>query len=86
MRIFTDQRDDRVVIPRSALFRGRGDRWQAFVVRGGRARLTDVQIGLMNDWEAEALGGIEPGEQLIVAPDTDLADGDRVRARAVSGL
>jgi HlyD family secretion protein len=81
VRIHTDARDDAVVIPRSALFRGVADQWQVFVVRGGRARLTDVQIGLLNDHEAEVRAGVESGETVVLAPETSLSDGARVEVR-----
>lgn len=81
VRIETDTRPDAVVIPRAALFRGVGGRWQVFVVRGGRARLADVEIGLLNDHDAEALTGVQPGEAVILAPETSLEDGERVKSR-----
>ena len=58
------------------------DRWQAFVVRGGRARKVDLAIGLLNDVEAEVLEGLDAGDEVVLAPDSDLHDGARVRPRA----
>lgn len=81
VRIITDRRDRAVVIPRSALFRNVGDRWQAFVIRSGRARLVTLQVGIMNDRHVQVLKGLEPGDEVILAPDTSLEDGDRVTAR-----
>ncbi|MHC4948187.1 MAG: efflux RND transporter periplasmic adaptor subunit, partial [Planctomycetota bacterium] len=81
VRIHTDRRLETVVIPRAALFRGPDDGWRTFVVRGGRARLADLQVGLMNDREVEVLRGVETGEAVVVAPPAGLADGTRVRAR-----
>lgn len=78
VRIVTDRRQGAVVVPRAALFRGAGDQWQVFVVTGGRARLTDVRLGLLNDREAEIVSGLEPGAMVILAPESDLADGARV--------
>lgn len=80
-RIHTDHKDEAVIIPRAALFRSAGDRWQAFVVRNGRARLTDLTIGLMNDAHVEVLEGIATGEEVILAPETGLEDGARVKKR-----
>lgn len=81
VRIITDRREGAVVIPRAALFRGAGDQWRVFAVRNGRARLADVTVGLLNDREAEIAGGLEPGELVILAPESDLADGARVEPR-----
>ncbi|MHC4208641.1 MAG: efflux RND transporter periplasmic adaptor subunit [Planctomycetota bacterium] len=81
VRIFTDAHEDAVAVPRSALFRGPEDRWQAFVVRNGRARKVDLDIGLLNDVEGEVLGGLDAGDEVVLAPDADLHDGARVRPR-----
>lgn len=77
-RIFTRQRSQALVVPRSALFRGPQGEWQAFVVRDGRARLVSLEAGLMNDLAAEVLNGIDEGELVVLSPETNLHDGDRV--------
>ena len=81
VRIHTDRREQAVIIPRSALFRSAADSWQAFVIRNGRARLVDLTIGLMNDSTIEVLTGIEVGDEVILAPETSLEDGTRVKER-----
>ncbi|MDY7108578.1 MAG: efflux RND transporter periplasmic adaptor subunit [Planctomycetota bacterium] len=81
VRIHTERRDEAIVIPRSALFRSAADRWQAFVVRDGRARLTDLTIGLMNEAHVEVLDGLSAGDEVILAPETSLEDGTRVETR-----
>ncbi len=81
VRIITDTHENAVVVPRSALFRGVGDRWQVFVVTGDRARRVDVQIGLLNDHDVEIVSGVNASETVVVAPETDLDDGARVKPR-----
>ena len=81
VRIYTDAHEDAVAVPRSALFRGTGDRWQVFMVRGARARMADVEVGLLNDVEAEVVSGLGAGDEVVLAPDSDLADGARVKQR-----
>ena len=81
VRIHTERREDAVVIPRSALFRSAADRWQAFVIRNGKARLTSLTIGITNDSMVEVIEGIEPDDMVILAPETSLTDGARVEAR-----
>ncbi len=81
VRIHTDARDSAVILPRSALFRGSGDRWNAFVIRNGHARLADLEIGLTNEAEVEVKRGLAEGDQVILAPETDLEDGERVQTR-----
>jgi HlyD family secretion protein len=78
-RIFTAQKAQALVIPRGALFRGAANDWQVFVVRGGRARLEKVQVGLMNDEQVEITQGLSAGDEVVLAPETSLTDGARVR-------
>ena len=82
VRIHTDRAEQAIIIPRAALFRGAADRWQAFVVRDGRARLVDLEVGLMNDDEVEVLGGLGSGDVVVLAPETSLEDGARVSPRS----
>ncbi|MHC4218167.1 MAG: efflux RND transporter periplasmic adaptor subunit [Planctomycetota bacterium] len=81
VRIFTDARENAVAVPRSALFRGADDRWQVFVARDGRARMTRLEIGLLNDAEAEVLSGLSAGDDVILAPASDLHDRARIKPR-----
>lgn len=78
VRIITAEKSPALAVPRSALFRAPDGRWQLYAVRGGRARRIDVQVGLMNDEQAEIVGGLTEGEQVVLAPESSLADGARV--------
>lgn len=78
VRIFTDEAQDAIIVPRSALFRGAGGTWQLYVVRGGRARRVNVTVGILNDATAEIVDGVAQGEPVVLAPDATLADGSRV--------
>lgn len=64
--------------PAGALFQRDGG-WKVFVVEGGRARLRAVEAGRSNGVETQVLGGLEPGERVIVYPGDRVADGVRVR-------
>jgi HlyD family secretion protein len=81
VKILTDERDNTLVVPRSALFRGANDQWQVFVAEGNRARLRTVEVGLINDRLAEVLSGIEPGEHVIRTPPSSLVNGGKVAAK-----
>jgi HlyD family secretion protein len=78
VRIFTAKKDNALVIPRSALFRGPGGVWQVFAVRGGKANLVNVEIGLMNDEWVEIAKGVEDSEEVILAPESSIVDGVKV--------
>jgi HlyD family secretion protein len=80
VRIITASKPDALVVPRSALFRGAEGKWQLFAVRGGRARLQAVETGLMNDETVEITRGLAEGDVVVLAPETNLADGARVNA------
>lgn len=79
-RIVTWEASDVLKIPGSATFRERNG-WSVFVMDRGRARRRAVQIGHRNQAEAEIMGGIAAGEQVILYPSNQLHDGDRVRTQ-----
>jgi HlyD family secretion protein len=79
VRIYTAQATNAMVIPRSALFRGADNDWRVFTIRGGRAHLQAVKVGLSNDEQVEITGGLRADDRVILAPETNLAEGQRVR-------
>ncbi len=78
VKVFTAEKAEALVVPRPALFRGEDGTWQVFAVRDGRARRQRVEVGLMNDQQAEILKGLQPGELVVLAPESSLEDGMRV--------
>jgi HlyD family secretion protein len=72
------RKDDVPRVPNSATFRTRGGAWQVFIMKDYRAVLRKVQLGLQGDDYSELLGGLEPGDTIIIHPDTDLEDGTAV--------
>ena len=68
---------DVATVPTSAVFQRDGG-WRLFVVEEGRARLREVQLGQRSADAAEVLGGVQPGEEVIVFPSADIHDGVRV--------
>lgn len=69
--------------PSSGLFRRGGD-WAAFVVRDGRARLVPVHAGRSSGPETQILGGLQPGDEIILYPGDRIKEGDRVQAMQVT--
>jgi HlyD family secretion protein len=63
--------------PLSAMFRS-GQRWNAFVVENGLAKLREVETGHRADFEVEVLSGLREGESVIAHPSNLVADGVRV--------
>ncbi len=68
-------------VPISALFRI-GNTWNAFVILDGRAKRTEMEIGHMNDDNAEVLHGLSNGDAVILHPSDTLNDGSLVEARS----
>lgn len=78
VRIYTDEAKDAVVAPRLALFRDSKGQWQLYAVQGGKAVLRTVEVGLVNDDQAQIISGLKAGEQVIVSPPKQLKNGDAV--------
>ncbi len=68
-------------VPTSALFRV-GDAWAVYVVEGGLARQTLVDIGRQTGQDAEVRSGLAESTPVVVHPGDTLADGARVQPRA----
>ena len=64
-------------VPSTALFRA-GGRWAVFVVHGGRARETPVEVGPTDGTWTVVSSGVREGETVITQPADVIADGTRV--------
>ena len=71
---------DVLQLPTSALFR-HGEGWAAFVVKGGRAHQTPVEIGQRAGLATQVLSGLASGAQVVSHPDDMISDGARVMPR-----
>jgi len=80
VRVITDEKPMVVLVPRTALFHGIDGKWQVYRVVEGQARLIDVKVGLMNDYNAEIVDGVQVGETVIVAPESSITEGTKVAA------
>ncbi len=83
VKIYTNHKPGALTIPRAAIFRSAAGSWQVMAVRNDVARIVDVQIGLSNDFEVEVTEGLEQDDLVILAPDSSLADGQRVQPNVV---
>ena len=80
VRVVVGEAHDVVLVPAGALFRS-GPDWAVFVFQTGRARLQQVTLGLRNAIQAQVLDGLSTGEQVILHPGQNIADGVSVEAR-----
>lgn len=86
VRIVTLAADQVRQAPVSAIFPipsgpGQGRAMAVYRVVDGRARLTPVELGGRNDAQAWVKAGLDKGDQVIVYPPADIADGARVHVR-----
>ena len=82
VRIFHDQADGALTLPRTALFRGKQGQWQVMVVKDGRTQLRRVEIGLANDERAQITAGLSTGEQVVAKPSREITADMRVETEA----
>lgn len=78
VRVFTQSKDNALVIPRSAILRGADGGWQAFAIVAGRVELRNIELGLMNDDEVEVVKGLVKDDLVVLAPESRLVAGTRV--------
>ena len=80
IRVVVSEKEDVVKVPTSSLFR-LSDDWAVFRVVDGKAVLQQVEIGERNGLEAEVLDGVAAGDQVIMFPSDNVADGVDVITR-----
>ncbi len=80
-QIETERLQDAVQVPLAALFRT-GERWQVFVVEGGRARTRTVELGAHGEMTAVVKTGLAEGERVVLYPSDSLEDGSPLEEAA----
>ncbi len=80
VRVVIWESQDVVKVPTSALFR-HGAQWAVYVIDGGRARRTVVELGHQTGQYAEVTSGLADGARVILHPGDTLVAGARVRER-----
>lgn len=77
--IVVARHEQTLAVPVSALFR-RNEQWHVFTVEAGQARLQAVETGDRNRDYAQVLQGLEAGDNVILFPSDQIADGTEVSA------
>ncbi len=80
VRIVLWENEQALQVPLTSLFRD-GDRWSAFAIEDGRARLRHVKLGRRNHLFAEIEDGLSQGDRIVAHPGDRIADGTRVEDR-----
>jgi HlyD family secretion protein len=81
VRIYYDEVDDALIIPRVAMFRSAGGGWHVMVVREGRTRLQPVTVGLTNDDQAQITSRLQPADAVVARPSREIVEGMRVQIK-----
>ncbi len=66
-----------LAIPVGSLFRDGSD-WATFVAQDGRAQIRHIVLGERNEDYAQVLEGLEAGEQVVMHPSDQVAEGVRL--------
>ena len=80
VRLLVQVVEKAVKVPVSALFPV-GARSGLFVLAGGRAELREVEVAARNGQDAWVKSGLAVDTEVVVYPDSQLQDGDRVKVR-----
>ena len=78
VRIVTEQRVDRTLVPRVAVITDKGET-VVFVEIGGRAERRTVATGFSDEAHFEIISGVQPGELVVVKGQRSLRHGQSVR-------
>ncbi len=82
-RIIVWESKDALKVPSGALFR-QGEDWGTYVVEEDRAQLRRVKAGQSSGTETQVLGGLKPGERVILYPGSRVHNRQRVSRITVS--
>jgi RND family efflux transporter MFP subunit len=73
--IILDKGANQLSIPSSCLVgRSQDGKAHVYVIKGSHARLTSIEVGQDNGLRVAVLRGLQPGDQVIASPGSDVAD------------
>jgi len=76
--LVTQERAKAILVPKEAVVTKAGQT-SVFVLNGDTVQQRAVKVGLTKDNSVEVLSGVSAGEEVVVAGQNDLRDGDKVR-------
>lgn len=80
VRIFYDEAEDALILPRTAIFRSESGAWQVMRVVDGRTQLQTVRLGITNDEQVQIVEGLSAGDTVVAKPSSEVVPGLRVAA------
>jgi membrane fusion protein (multidrug efflux system) len=84
VRIVTERRHDRVLVPRIAVISDKGEQ-VVYVARDGRAERRVVETGFADDANTEIVSGVTAGDEVVVKGQRSLRNGAPLRILEADG-
>lgn len=78
VRLVTQQHENALLIPKKALIEEAGEQY-VFLINNGSALRRSVQIGFMDDENAEVLSGLAAGNSVVIAGQGSLREGTKTQ-------
>ncbi len=78
VNIVTQEKPKAMLVPKEAVVT-RSGKTVVFVLQGDTVRMQPVSLGLSKNGTVEVLSGVQVGDEVVVAGQNDLRDGDKVK-------
>jgi len=78
VNIVTQEKPKAVLIPKEAVVTRSGQTY-VFVLSGDTVQMRQVKLGLSKNGSVEVVSGVNAGDEVVVAGQNDLRDGDKVK-------
>lgn len=84
LKITLETKEGILAVPQEALFQ-EGNKNYVYRIQEGRLRKTEVKLGIGNDTHQEITSGLNAGDQVVLNPSKELAEGMAVAPETGSG-
>jgi HlyD family secretion protein len=78
LRLALGDSEEALLLPRGAFFQQTGGAWAYVVEDGGEAVRRPLRLGRQNPQQFEVLGGLQPGDRVVVSSYDAFGDADRL--------
>lgn len=80
IKVITEVKKDTLVVPDTSVFDYKGSSC-VFVVDSGKAVIRQIKKGIESEKLIEVIGGLKPGERILVKPDNNIKEGIKIRSK-----
>ncbi|MDY0235556.1 MAG: efflux RND transporter periplasmic adaptor subunit [Gudongella sp.] len=78
IKIIQESKENTLIIPENAVF-SMNDKEYIFRIIDSLAVLTAIEVGIESEKSIEVISGLEEGDTVILSPESELEDGDKVK-------